>query len=90
MDANTLNQTEAWIIALLFFILMLISSFVGKLFRNYIRTTKHTKEKSTETSNNEYDSRRKIIIEETNDIGTAITSLVFWGRKKKFLKGSTY
>lgn len=89
MDANTLNQTEAWVIALLLFILMLVSSFVGKLFGSYIRTKKNLEEKSTETSaltallffllaftfgmsGDRYDSRRKIVIEEANNIGTAI------------------
>lgn len=50
MDTSILNQTEAWIIALLLFILMLISSFIGKVAGNYIRNKKPTEEKSTETS----------------------------------------
>ncbi|MCD0467284.1 hypothetical protein [Flavobacterium sp. ENC] len=89
MDANTLNQTEAWVIALLLFTLMLISSFIGKLLGNYIRDKKSTQEKSTETSaltallffllaftfgmsGDRYDSRRKIVVEEANSIGTAL------------------
>jgi hypothetical protein len=89
MDVNTLNQTEAWVIALLLFILMLISSYVGKFTGNYIRNKKQTEEKLTETSGliallffllaftfgmsgDRYDSRRKIVVEEANDIGTAI------------------
>ncbi|OIV39962.1 DUF4239 domain-containing protein [Flavobacterium johnsoniae] len=89
METNTLNQTEAWIIALMLFALMLISSFAGKLLGNYIRTKKHSEEKLTETStltallffllaftfgmsSDRYDSRRKIVVEEANDIGTAI------------------
>lgn len=89
MEANTLNQTEAWIIALLLFALMLISCFVGNLLGNYIRKKKNAEKKSTETSaltallffllaftfgmsGDRYDSRRKIIIEEANNIGTAL------------------
>nr|WP_315202071.1 hypothetical protein [uncultured Flavobacterium sp.] len=89
MEVSTLNQTEAWVIALLLFILMLISSFIGKRTGNYIRNKKHNEEKLTETSGlvallffllaftfgmsgDRYDSRRKIVIEEANDIGTAI------------------
>lgn len=89
MDTSILNQTEAWIIALLLFILMLISSFAGKVAGNYIRNKKPTEEKSTETSaliallffllaftfsmsSDRYDSRRKIVVDEANIIGTAI------------------
>lgn len=89
MDVSALNQTEAWLIALLLFILMLVSIFVGKLTGNYILNKKHTEEKLTETSGlvallffllaftfgmsgDRYDSRRKIVVEEANDIGTAI------------------
>jgi len=89
MDVSTLNQTEAWVIALLLFVLMLISSFIGKLTGNYIRNQKHASEKTTETSGliallffllaftfgmsgDRYDSRRKIVVEEANDIGTAL------------------
>ncbi|WP_348811400.1 hypothetical protein [Flavobacterium maritimum] len=89
MDVSTLNQTEAWVIALSLFIVMLISSFVGKLTGNYIRNKKRTEENLTETSGliallffllaftfgmsgDRYDSRRKIVVEEANDIGTAI------------------
>lgn len=89
MNANSLNQTEAWIIALLLFILMVISSFVGNKIGNYIRHKKDTINKPTETSGllallffllaftfgmsgDRYDSRRKIVVEEANNIGTAI------------------
>jgi hypothetical protein len=89
MEASTLNQTEAWVIAILLFILMLISSLIGKRLGNYIRHKKHSEHKSTETSGlvallffllaftfgmsgDRYDSRRKIVVEEANDIGTAI------------------
>lgn len=89
MNISTLNQTEAWIIALLLFILMLISSFIGNEIGNYIRNKKDVINKPTETSGllallffllaftfgmsgDRYDSRRKIVIEEANDIGTAI------------------
>jgi hypothetical protein len=89
MEVSTLNQTEAWVIALLLFILMLISSFLGKSTGNYIRNKKNNEEKLTETSGlvallffllaftfgmsgDRYDTRRKIVIEEANDIGTAL------------------
>jgi protein-S-isoprenylcysteine O-methyltransferase Ste14 len=89
MNTGILIETEAWAIALLLFILMVIASFIGKKTGNYIRTKKQTEEKSTETSTliallffllaftfgmsgDRYDSRRKIVIEEANDIGTAI------------------
>lgn len=89
MDTSTLNHTEAWIIALLLFALMLISSFVGNRTGNYVRKKKNAEEKPTETSaliallffllaftfgmsGDRYDSRRKVVIEEANTIGTAI------------------
>jgi hypothetical protein len=89
MEVSTLNQTEAWVIAILLFILMVISSLIGKRVGNYIRNKKHGEVKSTETSGlvallffllaftfgmsgDRYDSRRKIVVEEANDIGTAI------------------
>ena len=89
MDTNILYQTEAWVIALLLFVLMLISSFAGKVTGNYIRNKKPAEEKTTETSaliallffllaftfgmsSDRYDSRRKIVVDESNIIGTAI------------------
>ncbi|WP_348822506.1 hypothetical protein [Flavobacterium aestuarii] len=89
MHISTLNQTEAWVIALLLFILMLISTFAGKFTGNYIQKKKPSEKKLPETSGliallffllaftfgmsgDRYDSRRKIVIEEANDIGTAI------------------
>jgi hypothetical protein len=89
MTVTTLNQTEAWVIALLLFIAMLLFSYLGKLTGNYIRNKRNTEEKLTETSGlvallffllaftfgmsgDRYDSRRKIVVEEANDIGTAI------------------
>jgi hypothetical protein len=89
MDTSMLNQTDAWVIALLLFIIMLVASYTGKLTGNYIRNKRHTEEKLTETSpliallffllaftfgmsGERYDSRRKIVVEEANDIGTAL------------------
>ncbi|KAF2506953.1 hypothetical protein EYY60_20800 [Flavobacterium zhairuonense] len=89
MENNALVQTEAWIIALLLFALMIISSFIGQKTGNYIKNKRPPKEKSTETStliallffllaftfgmsSDRYNSRRQIVVEEANDIGTAI------------------
>ncbi|MHC0440205.1 bestrophin-like domain [Flavobacterium sp. 3-210] len=89
METNTLNQTDAGVIALLLFILMIISSFIGKKVGNYIRNKRPPTEKSTETStlvallffllaftfgmsSDRYNSRRQVVVEEANDIGTAI------------------
>lgn len=89
MDTGILYQTEAWVIALLLFVLMLISSFIGKVAGNHIRKKNPEEEKTTETSSliallffllaftfsmssDRYDSRRKIVVEESNIIGTAI------------------
>ena len=89
MNTNLLDATEAWMIALLLFILMLISSYIGKLTGNYIRKKTGTEEKLPETSaliallffllaftfgmsGDRYDSRRKVVVEEANIIGTAI------------------
>lgn len=88
MDLNILNQTEAWVITLLLFSLMILCSFVGKLLGNHF-LKKNSEAKSIETSaltallffllaftfgmsGDRYDSRRKIVIEEANNIGTAI------------------
>ena len=89
MKMSMLNQTDAWIIALLLFISMLISVFVGKQIGNYIQKKNPTEKKLPETSGliallffllaftfgmsgDRYDSRRKIVVEEANDIGTAL------------------
>lgn len=40
MKISILNQTEAWVIALLLFILMITACLAGKLKGNYIRTIK--------------------------------------------------
>lgn len=89
METNTLNQTDAGVIALLLFILMIISSFIGKKVGNYIRNKRPATEKSSETStlvallffllaftfgmsSDRYNSRRQVVVEEANDIGTAI------------------
>ena len=89
MDVNILNQTEAWVIALLLFIAMLISSYFGKLTGNHIKNKKPNEKKLAETSGlvallffllaftfgmsgDRYDSRRKIVVDEANNIGTAI------------------
>lgn len=89
METNTLNQTDAGVIALLLFILMIISSFIGKKVGNYIRNKRPPTEKSSETStlvallffllaftfgmsSDRYNSRRQVVVEEANDIGTAI------------------
>ena len=89
MDANTLVHTEAWVIALLLFILMLLSTFAGKLLANRISILNKNEKKESETtsltallffllaftfgmSGERYDSRRKVVIEEANNIGTAL------------------
>lgn len=89
MQVDTLEHTEAWIIALLLFTLMLLSSIVGKITGNYVRKKNKTEKKESETSpliallffllaftfgmsGDRYDSRRKIVVEEANSIGTAI------------------
>jgi hypothetical protein len=88
MDVNTLEHTEAWIIALLLFTLMLISTFLGKLLANRVHDTNQSEKPSETTSltallffllaftfgmsGERYDSRRKVVIEEANIIGTAI------------------
>lgn len=89
MDVSALNQTEAWVIALSLFAIMLASSFIGKQIGSYIQNKNKTDYKPTETSGfiallffllaftfgmsgDRYDTRRKIIVEEANDIGTAL------------------
>lgn len=89
MNVSTLEHTEAWVISLLLFTLMIISTFIGKLIGNYIGKKKGPEEKTTETSalvallffllaftfgmsGDRYDTRRKVVIEEANSIGTAI------------------
>lgn len=89
MKVNAFDQTEAWVIALLLFILMLLSSYIGKLIGNYIQKKTNSEEKPPETSaliallffllaftfgmsGERYDSRRKVVVEEANSIGTAI------------------
>lgn len=89
MKVNAFDQTEAWVIALLLFILMLLSSYIGKRIGNYIQKKTNSEEKLPETSaliallffllaftfgmsGERYDSRRKVVVEEANIIGTAI------------------
>lgn len=89
MDTNMLVETEAWIIALSLFILMLIAVLIGKTVGERTRAKKNSEKKVSETSaltallffllaftfgmsSERYDSRRKIVVEEANDIGTAL------------------
>lgn len=84
-----LEHTDAWIIALSLFVVMLISTYFGKRTGDYIRKRTTIEEKLPETSSliallffllaftfgmsgDRYDSRRKVVIEEANSIGTAI------------------
>lgn len=83
-----LNHTQAWVIALVLFTSMLISNFAGKTTGNYIRNKYGEKELTETSSliallffllaftfgmsGDRYDSRRKIIVEEANNIGTAL------------------
>ncbi|MCV2487494.1 hypothetical protein OD917_21345 [Flavobacterium sp. SH_e] len=89
MESNMLINAEAWLIALLLFIVMLFSVFIGKTIGSRKRNEKDSEEKASETSaltallffllaftfgmsSERYDSRRKIVVEEANDIGTAL------------------
>ncbi|WP_396158220.1 hypothetical protein [Flavobacterium sp.] len=89
MKTDLLIQTEAWVIASILFILMIIATMVGKIIGNKIRSNNKSTQNLTETSGltallffllaftfgmsgNRYDSRRTIVVEEANDIGTAI------------------
>lgn len=89
MEGYTLLNTEAWLIALLLFIVMLTAVFIGGTVGNRTRSRDASEKKSSETSaltallffllaftfgmsSERYDSRRKIVVEEANDIGTAI------------------
>ncbi len=84
-----LLKSEAWVIALAIFILMILATWVGKFVGNRIRKRGHIKDKPAETSGltgllffllaftfgmsgSRYDTRRSVVIEEANDIGTAI------------------
>jgi protein-S-isoprenylcysteine O-methyltransferase Ste14 len=89
MKTDLLFQIEAWVIALVLFILMIIATLIGKKIGNKIRLNNKSEKNLTETSGligllffllaftfgmsgSRYDSRRTIIVEEANDIGTAI------------------
>jgi len=89
MKTDLLFQTEAWVIALVLFILMIIATLIGKKIGNKIRLNNKSEKNLTETSGligllffllaftfgmsgSRYDSRRTIVVEEANDIGTAI------------------
>jgi len=89
MKTDLLLQTEAWVIALILFILMLVATMIGKIIGDKIRLNNKSAKNLTETSGltallffllaftfgmsgNRYDDRRKIVVEEANDIGTAI------------------
>lgn len=86
---NLLDQTEAWVIALILFTVMFFSTFIGKYIGSYFRRKNQSEEKLPETgslvallffllaftfgmSGDRYDSRRKAVVEEANNIGTAI------------------
>lgn len=89
MKTDLLLQTEAWVIALILFILMIIATMIGKIIGTNIYKNKKSEKNLTETSGligllffllaftfgmsgSRYDSRRTIVVEEANDIGTAI------------------
>jgi hypothetical protein len=92
MKLTYLLQTEAWIISLVLFIIMLIATWLG--VKIGLRRRKHfdgssKKENSSNAaylsgllffllaftfnmSANRFDSRRKVVVEEANNIGTAL------------------
>lgn len=90
MNSSLINHTEAWVIALVLFSLMVFASFLGQVTGDFLHNKNpQLKENATETSSliallffmlaftfgmsgERYDSRRKIIVEEANNIGTAI------------------
>lgn len=89
MNRDTLLQTDAWIITLILFALMLLAGFLGKVTGSYMQRKAGAMDKPGEASSltallffllaftygmssSRYDSRREIVVEEANDIGTAI------------------
>ncbi|MBO9584436.1 MAG: hypothetical protein J7574_09785 [Flavobacterium sp.] len=89
MESNIILETDAWVIAILLFSVMLMSVFIGKTVGKRMRGKKTAEKKISETSaltallffllaftfgmsSERYDSRRKIVVEEANDIGTAL------------------
>ena len=89
MNTSLLLRSEAWHIALLLFVFMILCTWIGKLIGNRVRKRGIDKDKFSETSGltgllffllaftfgmsgSRYDARRQIVIEEANDIGTAI------------------
>lgn len=89
MNLSFLLRTEAWQIALLLFVFMILFIWVGRIVGNRVRINGKDNDKFSETSGltgllffllaftfgmsgSRYDARRQIVIEEANDIGTAI------------------
>ena len=89
MNISLLLQTDAWVISLILFASMILSTFLGLKTGNRKRNRGYDKEKITETSGltgllffllaftfgmsgARFDTRRGVVVEEANDIGTAV------------------
>lgn len=89
MNLGILIAYEAWAIALVLFVLMMLFTWLGRKTGNRLRLQGKAHEKPAETSGltallffllaftfgmsgSRFDDRRKIVVEEANDIGTAL------------------
>jgi hypothetical protein len=89
MNLTLLIQMEAWVIALVLFILMIIATWLGFKSGSYKRKKGSDNDKVAETSGltallffllaftfgmsgSRFDTRRSVVVEEANDIGTAL------------------
>lgn len=89
MHPSLLLRTDAVIVSIILFVLMILFTWIGKKTGSYYSKHHDEKVKLTETSSltgllffllaftfgmsgNRFDTRRTIVIEEANDIGTAI------------------
>ncbi len=88
-NITLLFKTEAWVIALVLFLAMMLSTWFGFRIGNYLHNRQKAKDIGSESasltgllffllaftfgmSGSRYDTRRQVVIEEANDIGTAI------------------
>lgn len=88
MYVTLLERTDAWVIALALFVLMIVALWLGKIIGSRIRANGQA-DKFTEVtgisallffllaftfamSGSRYDTRRSAVVEEANDIGTAL------------------
>ncbi len=101
MYDTLIDKTDAWVIALVLSVLMMITLWLGKITGTWVRINRHA-EKPAEIpgfgsllffllaftfamSGSRYDARRSLVVEEANNIGTALLRCDLYSAEERAL-----